>query len=340
MDINSSTKLSAIRTPLIFIVVLSHVNNIYNDIDSLKITVDIITKSVVPCFFLISGYFFLKEKSLSMKLYKEKIYKRSKSLFIPYLIWNILPLLVPITLCLCTSILTTDLSKFQIYLTEIINNESYNPISLFWKNKVNGDSFYPANFPLWYIRDLMLIIIVSPILYVSLKIFNIYFLLLCFILFLIGIPFSNILLFFSIGMFLSLNNIDIISLSKKHTVIILFLYISLFYLVFKSHDSITTKVCMFLGVFSLFSLINMCPSKIISVFYNLSKYSFFIYAIHAIYIYRLDDIIYNFVPNNLIFHIISYVSVAIISCLIGILIYRILKVLSPKTLSILCGSRI
>lgn len=337
---SSSVKFSAIKVPLIFIVVLSHVNNVYNDIYFIEKSVAIITSSIVPCFFLISGYFFLKEKSLSTKLYKEKIKKRSKTLFIPYILWNIIPLLVPAILCLITSVLTNDLNKFHLYLTEIINNEAYNPIKLFWKNKVNGNAFYPANFPMWYIRDLILLIIASPILYILIQKLKISFLLICFILFISDAPFSGAVLFFSVGMFLSYIQIDIISFTHKYKKAILLSSISLFLITFYNSNLIAAKIFTIIGIFSFFSLVNIFPQRLIFTFHRLSKYSFFIYAVHAIYIYRLDDIIYKYTPNNYIFHFLSYLSVAIASCILGILIYHILKLVSTKTLSILCGNRI
>ena len=52
---NFSKTITALKTPLIFIVVLSHVNNIYNDIIFFREVITIITKAVIPTFFIISG---------------------------------------------------------------------------------------------------------------------------------------------------------------------------------------------------------------------------------------------------------------------------------------------
>lgn len=162
-----SKSISALKTPLIFIIVLSHVNNIYSDVIIFRNIVTVITKAIIPAFFIISGYFLLKGSSkFTFQLYYKKLQSRFKTLFIPYIIWNLFPILLPIVLCLISSIYELNIEKFYLFLKEqfYINN-SFNPISLFWDK---GNS-YPANFPLWYIRDLIVVIIISPLLFFILK---------------------------------------------------------------------------------------------------------------------------------------------------------------------------
>lgn len=334
----SSKKIAALKAPLIFFVVLSHVHNIYTDIETFEKIIAIITKAIVPCFFLISGYFFLKGKPLSYISYKEKIFKRFKTLFIPYVLWNIMPLLVPLILCFTSFLFTNQLNKFLLYFNEVIND--FSPVKIFWNCRSNKELFYPANFPMWYIRDLILVIITSPIIYFLLNKLKIVFLLLCIIAFIAKIPFTNAILFFSIGMFLSYNKIDIISLTHKYKEIILSISLIVFCLTFYDSSTVLNNIYPLIGTFSLFSLISICPYKLISFFHKLSKYCFFIYAVHAIYIYRVDKIIYKYTPDCFICHLSSYILVAIVSYFIGILMYIFLKKLSPKSLSILCGNRI
>lgn len=61
----------------------------------------------VPIFFIISGYlFFSKLEEWNSDIYKNKIKRRVTSLMIPYLIWNLMPLLVVLSLQLIKSIIT------------------------------------------------------------------------------------------------------------------------------------------------------------------------------------------------------------------------------------------
>ena len=58
------------------------------------IITDLLCQLFVPTFFIISGYLFFKERTLTPQLYADKLRKRFFSLVIPYLFWNALMLLV------------------------------------------------------------------------------------------------------------------------------------------------------------------------------------------------------------------------------------------------------
>ena len=53
-----------------------------------------ITRIAVPLFFIISGYLFFLQFQPTIENYFEKIKKRIKTLFIPYLIWSIIGVLL------------------------------------------------------------------------------------------------------------------------------------------------------------------------------------------------------------------------------------------------------
>lgn len=338
---NFSKTITALKTPLIFTVVLSHVNNIYNDIIFFREVITIITKAVIPTFFIISGYFLLKGSNcLTLQLYKTKLKSRFKTLFIPYIFWNIFPILLPIVLCLITSLLELNIDKISLYLKEVLINNSFNPYKLFWDKIRDANGFYPANFPMWYIRDLMMAILISPFLFILIKYLKLYSLLILFILVCLNLPFSNAIFFTSLGMFLSINKVNFIELAHKKRRIILLIFIILFGWLYSDMSiHIIERVYLLIGPFALFSIISITPTKLFSFFYRLSKYSFFMYAIHATYIYRIDKIIFNITPNNIISHLMAYILVAVTAYGIGIMIYILLNTISPKTLSILCGNR-
>ena len=53
-----------------------------------------ITNTAVPFFFFVSGYYFLKEKKLTLENWKNKIKKRISTLLIPYILWNIIAIIM------------------------------------------------------------------------------------------------------------------------------------------------------------------------------------------------------------------------------------------------------
>ena len=98
MDNLTSRVISFIRFPMIAAVVAIHCNFIIvnPELESrylfsilFSITLKLIWVSV-PIFFFISGLLFFKEGTFNISLYKSKLRKRFYTIFIPYIIWNII----------------------------------------------------------------------------------------------------------------------------------------------------------------------------------------------------------------------------------------------------------
>lgn len=107
----------------------------------------------VPSFFLISGYlFFQKLDNYNIGKYKQKIKNRLKTLLVPYIIWNILAYVV-------------------FVLTNITHgigmNESWGRVS--YGSLWNAHGGLPFNNPLWFVRDLMVLCLLAPLIYFAIK---------------------------------------------------------------------------------------------------------------------------------------------------------------------------
>lgn len=121
-----------------------------------------IGRVAVPVFFLISGYlFFIKLETWNTAVWINKVKKRIHSLLIPYFIWNLIAIIVSLFF-FCKKFLLNDgnppnlLSWF----------ESIGGFRAFW----NSDSgLYPIDGPLWFIRNLFIIVILSPIIHFYVK---------------------------------------------------------------------------------------------------------------------------------------------------------------------------
>lgn len=154
----------------------------------------------VPLFFIISGYLFFLNipAKFEFRVFKLKWKSRIRSLLIPYLICNSVILLLTIT-------------------SQIIHDEQIKTIDIFtafWS--YNGG--YPIMMPSWYLRDLMVVCLCSPLIWALLK-YTKYLLLviLCFFWFIevwIELPGFGIrsFLFFSIGSFIGMRREDLIEM--------------------------------------------------------------------------------------------------------------------------------
>ena len=134
-----------VRLPLIILVTYAHsygairegyslLASAWDAYEILKILVSqTLVKVAVPAFFVMSGYlFFANVEKFTKEVYWQKLRRRIKTLLIPYIIWNLLMV-----------------AKLR-------------DISL--------DTFLtPANMPLWFLRDLMIVSLATPIIYIGVR---------------------------------------------------------------------------------------------------------------------------------------------------------------------------
>lgn len=161
-----SRVISFLRFPLCVAVVFIHIyiwkdGITYPIYDSVRyFFAQIIARVAVPLFFMFSGFlFFFKSEELTFSNYKGKLTKRIRTLLIPYLFWNSTPILYYL------------LGRFLGLGSQYgIGFGFIDYIKPFWDNyspHLNGEGIasYPICTPFWYIRDLMVTVLLSPIIY-------------------------------------------------------------------------------------------------------------------------------------------------------------------------------
>ena len=132
----------------------------------------------VPVFFFISGFLFFLGVDLSKNVYINKLKRRISTLIVPYIIWNFIAMgIVLIKVLPCFSSLSP-------YEDVKVNLSPLNIFSCFWvydgglttieyatdampQEIVRHAS--PINGPLWYIRNLIIAVVFSPLLYWLIK---------------------------------------------------------------------------------------------------------------------------------------------------------------------------
>ena len=231
-------------------------------------------------------------------------------------------------------------------------NKGHNGIyGIFWSHKL-------IDYPLWFIRDLIVMVALSPLLYVFVKFFKqwgIVFLAVVYVLNLrIPIPgFSTeAFLFFSTGLYFRKFGLNIIVFSKRfskwfYLFSILFLGFEVYF--YGKNDSLALTIRYLFelfGVFSTFSLAShwvQCPKYTANSF--LASSSFFIFAAHVPlmqtrflfnipqgYLLKLNGLF----PGSAFVVYLLYVVLVVSMCLA---IYWLMRRFLPKTTSVLCGGR-
>ena len=122
----------------------------------------------VPIYYFISGYVFFYGAEFGFDVYKKKLKNRFHSLFVPYIVWNLLARLWMLFKSLpCFASLTSGLNNiepdfsFRAFLFSLWDNS----LGVIPTSTSNTCQIYPINSPLWFLRDLMIVVLTSPLVY-------------------------------------------------------------------------------------------------------------------------------------------------------------------------------
>lgn len=153
-DLQSKT-ISAIRFPLILGVIFIHslpglgVPNFLGILLSKEFT-----QIAVPTFFFISGFlFFYGTDGFDSDAYKAKINKRWKTLMLPFLLWTVIAVIPFVVMHICKVLQGQESVNILVDYCRDVNT---------W---ING----PFNYHLWFLRELIVVSIASPIIYFGLR---------------------------------------------------------------------------------------------------------------------------------------------------------------------------
>lgn len=332
MDKTLSKTFDLLRFPLAVMVVYLHIDAMptikvldfnWCNIDGsplyyiVTILVFKIAALAVPCFFVMSGYLlFVNIQELSISVYISKIRRRIKTLLIPYFIWNLLAVV-------------------YLYVTQDVVFDNWSPIFL-----------APANFPLWFMRDLIFMTFLFPVFYWVVKLLGIYGAIILSIVYLCGIIpdrgicyFSSIF-FFYIGCFWGIRRIQL-PIIKSSSVYLLF-YSIILIVAFVLYGSIEgqywNRIYLMIGVFMVFviSYSNVLKHNI-KVVPLLSASSFFIYVSHKLGFTYLSKLLFNYLPSNYYVLTLQFLVAPCIAVGLCLFVYFYIKKYCPKLLFITGG---
>lgn len=225
----TSNVISWLRFPLVMMVLFVHVhpmdvpNNVgMQHLDGTSwsnilytcwsIGSNILSNVSVPTFFLISAYlFFQGMNEWSWSLYGEKLKRRAKTLLLPYLIFN---LFIELTYRLGWSVNFASNPSPTPLVSSLWDSTTY---CLGMTNWLGFDIQLeiPNDVPLWFMRDLMCMMIAAPLLHYVLRRFSFFPLVLAGVLFSIGLGCqapgwsTQAIFFFGLGAWLAMRGKDL-----------------------------------------------------------------------------------------------------------------------------------
>lgn len=169
LDPESSRRLDLLRFPLIVAIVFVHAyetnvglagqvagisdNGAFSDFVR-NVTSQGLARTAVPLFFLMSGYFFFLGFGGGAAAYFAKLKSRVRTLLLPFLFWNFATLAVFAA--------AQAVPEAQAYFSG-----KNIPVAEFgfydYANAIFGIDKYPISYQFWFIRDLMVLILLAPV---------------------------------------------------------------------------------------------------------------------------------------------------------------------------------
>lgn len=301
----------------------------------------------VPLFFFISGYLFFFKLELRNKFdisfFISNYKKRLKTILLPYVLW-----------CSLWFVFIYGLQ----YLPVIKNYFPHPLHSLSGIELFKQLFYYPLNYPFWFLRELIVLLLFCPLIFLFVKYLKWVSVLIGFLLtffsqliiisdlsVLKSIPFF----YFTLGAFVSLNKISIVFNSPKKAVFSLVLFWFFFNLLSffddKCHflmESITRGFNMikdFLGCIAVWLLYDLLNKKKQWKNYNYYSYSFFIFAFHGLPTLILVKISIVLFENNSFFLFLSYLTIPTIVLFVAIYLGKMINKTNPGIYNVLVGSR-
>lgn len=290
--------------------------------------------AAVPLFFLFAGFLqFSKDDS-----YPILLKKRAKNLLVPYVLWTLLGVLA---FFIGQSI--PRLSSFFQNPGNIVRDwNTLDWVNLFWSH----DKGFPLVMQLWFVRDLMVLILLSPILKLLARKVPALVLTAMLLGFLNGLPlgFGTALFFYMAGFFFAEYKISFFKFADKINWISYAVLLSLLLL---NHIAFGDKIALHgLGTIipCLFFLkLSACIIKNNKVFAKakyLAVFSFFLYAIHAPFLVSfLNKVSYRIIPLHGIGCLVQFLLPVIITVILGTAIGILMKKICPPVFKLLNGSR-
>jgi len=344
-----SEKIKLLRLPLIIgiVTIHSYLNPVgYADQFFQTFILSTWGGSCVAFLFILSGFLFFRNFNLSLNSYLEKLKSRFWTLLVPYLFWNLALLAVVL---IVVNIPTTS-SIIQGHYKKYIEDYSF---ANFIDCLTGYKSVYPITFHFWYVRDLIAMVILSPVFllvarkipYLGVALFAAPWLLK------LQLGFINIQwlgpLFFYLGCLIAVQKLDLTWLNRRKNLIIgIYLAMAVVLPIMQTSKIETFPQHLFecctrvVGTMAIWCASDLITGKLQKVCLNLSGFAFFVYAAHEPTVTVLKEVFDRLSKNpNSITVMVQYLLVVTIATLVTLAAGSFLQRYTPKFFQVITGAR-
>lgn len=315
----------------------------------------------VPAFFLLSGYlFFARVRRFTAGVYLSKLRRRALTLAVPYVLWNVLALLAywadkHLDALLSGRAYVTLWDYFQrkggwtiFWCSHDIGHDGYN-----WLGLPTFHLTAPIDVPLWFVRELMVLALVSPVVYWLLRLMRWRFPVALSLLYLLQVwpPLPGCsctaLLFFSAGACVAMGGHGLVRQCRplrKLSYCGSLAGASLLLFMPEVHPLLRQSVSLLFISSSIVAAVNVaavCAARRRFRFPQwVSSSVFFIYAVHSVLLLAADRQLRGVLPGGgPAWYALRYLSCPLLAIAVSVAANALLRRFLPRVHGILTGSR-
>ncbi len=306
-----------------------------------------IARCAVPLFFMFASYLqFMKNDSYGVLLKK-----KAKSLLIPYFLWPVLNIALYVGVKILVQTVFPDMieQKNKFVMSEW-GLKGWFHAFFGWENMAEDRVFGGYVVQLWFVRDLFIMILLSPLLRLAVKKFPVCVLAaVSFFYFSDTRPFfvaAQALFFYTLGLYWAEYDFDLFSFTDKlKWKALLPLYLALWFATWKFYGEYSCAYWFMVGVSCLvllkFSAIIAANEKLFAATKYLSGFSFWLFAIHMPFLLNCMQALWRKIlpMTNTFFCMAEYFGVSVLVVAFGTWAGILLKKICPSLFALLNGGR-
>jgi len=300
-----------------------------------------LARTAVPLFFLMSGYLFFANFQWSQQTYGKKILTRFRTLLVPYLFWNFLVLGI-LALGQAIPISRPYFTGASTPIADYIGWYDY-------LNALLGLKGYPIAYHFWFIRDLLLLVLLAPVIAIILRYAPLPFFIGVFFCWVWGVPVflpaAMSVFFFAAGAFCGIKGKNLFALDTYGTaaliayvpiVLVDALWYTAWFNVYLHRTGLLVGVVAALYSTRLIARHELLSNWIVA----LGGTSFFVYAAHEPLLGLVRIFTYKYIPlDGAYTMLVLYLTLPVLIIIVLVWCHRMLTLLCPRALSLVTGGR-
>lgn len=303
---------------------------------------EVLPQVAVPLFFIISGYLFFRgAEAFDGTAYRRKLLKRGRTLLVPYVLWNLVAYLF---------------HALYLFLSGAALGEYLvSPLRIF--HNANGGSIpYPFDLPMWYVRELMVMVVFSPLVYWLVRRLGGWIVGLLGAAYFVwqplvtpegswGVLLSQAAFFFTWGAWFAIRGENFVGAFRRLP------FMPMVYLPVSVADALTRgEACnlyihqsgVVVGVVAVVALVAWLLERgRVRVSPTLAASSFFVYAFHTSVLFEVSKAVFVLfrLGDGIASMLVLYVATPLLCATLCVAVYLLLKRFAPALCSLLTGGR-